>query len=82
LINGSDDLCVELALDCEECEFTFTDCDEGKTKYIFDGTGTLIRVEPDNQLIEPCGEVRQVAGKIECRKRLGGMLKYYHRKAA
>jgi hypothetical protein len=36
----------------------------------------------DNQLIEPGNEVGQVAGKIECRERLGGMLKYYQRNAA
>ena len=36
----------------------------------------------DNQIIEPADEVGQVAGKIGCRKRLGGMLKYDHRDAA
>ena len=36
----------------------------------------------DNQLIEPGDEVGSVAGKIECRERLGGMLKYYYRSAA
>ncbi len=36
----------------------------------------------DNQIIEPADEVGQVAGKIGCRNRLGGMLKYYHRDAA
>ena len=36
----------------------------------------------DNQIIEPSDEVGQVAGKIECRERLGGLLKYYHRSAA
>ena len=35
-----------------------------------------------NELIEPDEEVGSVAGKIECRERLGGMLKYYHRRAA
>ena len=35
-----------------------------------------------NELIEPIEEVRSVAGTIECRERLGGMLKYYHRRAA
>ena len=35
----------------------------------------------DNQIIEPDDEVGQVAGKIECRERLGGMLKYYSRNA-
>jgi putative transposase len=33
-------------------------------------------------LIEPSDNVSAVAGKIECRERLGGMLKYYHRRAA
>jgi putative transposase len=35
-----------------------------------------------NELIKPGPEVRAVIGKIECRQRLGGMLKYYHRDAA
>ena len=36
----------------------------------------------ENRLIEPGPEVGQTAGSIECRERLGGMLKYYYRKAA
>jgi putative transposase len=36
----------------------------------------------DNSIIEPDEHVGQVTGKIECRQRLGGMLRYYHRKAA
>ena len=36
----------------------------------------------DNVLIEPGEEVGKVAGKIECRERLGGLLKYYYRAAA
>ena len=35
-----------------------------------------------NHLIDPEKRVGAVAGKIECRERLGGMLKYYHRRAA
>jgi len=35
-----------------------------------------------NELIEPSDNVDAVVGKIECRERLGGMLKYYHRRAA
>jgi transposase InsO family protein len=35
-----------------------------------------------NELIDPSDNVDAVAGKIECRERLGGMLKYYHRRAA
>ncbi|QDU82010.1 hypothetical protein Pla110_37620 [Polystyrenella longa] len=35
----------------------------------------------DNQLIDP-DEVRCVAGKVECRERLGGLLKCYYRDAA
>jgi len=35
-----------------------------------------------NQLIDPSDNVNAVAGKIECREGLGGMLKYYHRRAA
>ena len=35
-----------------------------------------------NHLINPEKRVGAVAGMIECRERLGGMLKYYHRRAA
>jgi putative transposase len=35
-----------------------------------------------NQLIQPGVEANISQGKIECRNRLGGMLRYYHRKAA
>ena len=35
-----------------------------------------------NDLIEPDPEVGSVADHIECRERLGGMLKYYHRRVA
>ena len=35
-----------------------------------------------NQIIEPGDEVGQVAGKVECRERLGGLLRYYYRDAA
>ena len=33
-------------------------------------------------IIDPGEEVGQVAGKIECRERIGGMLNYYYRDAA
>ncbi len=36
----------------------------------------------DNELIQPGDEVGQIAGKIECRERLGGMLRYYYREGA
>jgi len=36
----------------------------------------------ENRIIEPGEEVGLVAGKIECQERLGGLLRYYHRKAA
>ena len=35
-----------------------------------------------NELINPGDEVGRKSGEIKCRERLGGMLKYYHRKAA
>jgi hypothetical protein len=35
-----------------------------------------------NQIIEPNYEVGRTIGAIQCRERLGGMLKYYHRQAA
>lgn len=36
----------------------------------------------DNRIIDPGEEVGAIAGKIECRERLGGMLRYYYRNAA
>ncbi len=33
-------------------------------------------------LAQPKEEVGQGHGEIECRERLGGLLRYYHRKAA
>ena len=36
----------------------------------------------DNRLIKPGEEVGRTAGEVACRERLGGMLRYYHRKAA
>ena len=35
-----------------------------------------------NKLIEPAEEVGQTEGEIHCREQLGGLLKYYYRKAA
>ena len=36
-----------------------------------------------NRLIEPPGEeVGRASGDVACRERLGGMLRYYYRKAA
>jgi transposase InsO family protein len=35
-----------------------------------------------NKILEPGQEVGQARGYIECRERLGGLLKYYHRVAA
>ena len=36
----------------------------------------------DNQLIERAGDLDSSTGKVICRERLGGMLKYYHRQVA
>jgi transposase InsO family protein len=36
----------------------------------------------ENKIIDPGDEIGQIAGKIECRERLGGMLRYYYRDAA
>ena len=36
----------------------------------------------DNRLIEPENGVGERSGEVVCRERLGGMLKYYYRKAA
>jgi putative transposase len=36
----------------------------------------------ENQLIDSGGEVGQTTGVIDCRERLGGLLRYYHRRAA
>ena len=41
-----------------------------------------VRAVCDNKIIEPKEEVGQGHGEIECRERLGGLLRYYHRKAA
>ena len=35
-----------------------------------------------NELIEPGAEVEQTKGVIECRERMGGLLRDYHRRAA
>ncbi len=36
----------------------------------------------DNRLIDPGQYVGHADGKVECRERLGGMLRYYYRQAA
>ena len=36
----------------------------------------------ENKIIDPGDEVEQAAGNIECRERLGGILRYYYRDAA
>ena len=36
----------------------------------------------NNTVIQPGDEVGRIAGKIECRERLGGVLRYYYRDAA
>jgi len=36
----------------------------------------------DNRIIEPGEEVGRTAGQVECRERLGGILRYYHGEAA
>lgn len=36
----------------------------------------------ENKIIDPGEEVGQIAGKLKCRERLGGMLRYYYREAA
>ncbi len=36
----------------------------------------------ENKIIDPGNGVGQIAGTIECRERLGGMLRYFHRNAA
>jgi len=43
---------------------------------------TVCQVTLDNKIIDPGDEVGQIAGKIKCRERLGGMLRYYYRAAA
>jgi transposase InsO family protein len=35
-----------------------------------------------NQIIQPGGEVGKAAGEVQCRERLGGILRYYYRDAA
>jgi hypothetical protein len=36
----------------------------------------------DNKIIQPEPSVGNSEGEIACRERLGGLLKYYHRRAA
>ena len=36
----------------------------------------------ENKIIAPEDEVGKISGKIECRERLGGMLRYYSRDVA
>ncbi len=36
----------------------------------------------DNKLIDPVDDIGKTDGEIVCRERFGGMLKFYHRKAA
>jgi putative transposase len=36
----------------------------------------------ENRIIQPGDEVGKAQGEIDCRNRLGGILRYYHRKAA
>ena len=36
----------------------------------------------ENRLIEPGPEIGRAAGEVRCRERLGGLLRYYYRKAA
>jgi hypothetical protein len=36
----------------------------------------------ENQLIEPGREVVRRSGEVQCRERLGGILRYYYRQAA
>jgi hypothetical protein len=35
-----------------------------------------------NNIIEPGNEVGRSEGEIQCRERLGGLLRYYYRRAA
>ena len=35
-----------------------------------------------NRLIEPPPDIGSKTGPVECRERLGGLLRYYYRKAA
>jgi hypothetical protein len=35
-----------------------------------------------NKIVEPGKEVGLASGRVECRERLGGLLKYYYRDAA
>lgn len=36
----------------------------------------------DNDLIDPDGDIGKTTGTIKCHERLGGLLRYYHRRAA
>jgi putative transposase len=36
----------------------------------------------ENHLIEASQEIERTAGELQCRERVGGLLRYYYRKAA
>lgn len=76
--------------------FVRTIKDECLNRMVFFGLGSLRRAQREflahyhrernhqgiaNRIIEPGHEVGAKTGNIECRERLGGMLRYYHRAA-
>ena len=57
----------------------------GTTTVQFVNFGVSLNFTPDvieNGLIDPGEKAGSIAGTIECRERLGGMLRYYYRDAA
>ena len=52
------------------------------TQYVVHYHGERNHQGLDNRIIDPAAEVGQTTGALKCRKRLGGMLKYYYREAA
>ncbi|MEO2034163.1 MAG: integrase core domain-containing protein, partial [Planctomycetaceae bacterium] len=56
--------------------------ERGVTNFVHHYHGERNHQGLGNKLIDSEKGVGAVAGKIECRERLGGMLKYYHRRVA
>ena len=60
---------------------------ESRAQYSAQSVAALYHTERNhqglgNKIIAPDRDVGRLEGEVVCRKRLGGLLKYYHRAAA
>ena len=62
--------------------FSETALRNATTEFLLHYHGERAHQGLDHQILQPGPEVGQKVGAIACRERLGGLLKYYHRKAA